>query len=61
MIDEASMRAAMQEYIDAFNRDDVDAVVGLYADDATVEDQPESANFTGCTCWVGECGIVAKD
>ncbi|TJY55568.1 steroid delta-isomerase [Sinimarinibacterium sp. CAU 1509] len=32
------MKAAMQEYIDAFNRVDVDGIVNLYADDATVED-----------------------
>ncbi len=35
---EAQMKAAMQEYIDAYNRNDHAAVVGLYADDATVED-----------------------
>ncbi len=38
MITEEKMRAAMQEYIDAFNRVDVEAIIGLYADDATVED-----------------------
>jgi steroid delta-isomerase len=38
MIEEQQMRAAMQEYIDAFNRVDVDALIGLYAADATVED-----------------------
>ena len=35
---EPVMKAAMQEYIDAFNRVDTDGVVALYADDATVED-----------------------
>ena len=35
---EASMKAAMQEYIDAFNRVDHAGIVALYADDATVED-----------------------
>ena len=35
---EQVMKAAMQEYIDAFNRVDTDGVVALYADDATVED-----------------------
>lgn len=38
MLNEDVMRAAMQEYIDAFNRDDVEAIIALYADDATVED-----------------------
>ncbi len=37
-MDEKSMKAAMQEYVDAFNRVDVDGIVALYADDATVED-----------------------
>ena len=37
-MDEKKMKAAMQEYIDAFNRVDVDGIVALYADDATVED-----------------------
>lgn len=32
------MRRAMQAYIDAFNSGDADAVLALYADDATVED-----------------------
>lgn len=38
MVSEQQMRAAMQEYIDAFNRDDLAAILNLYADDATVED-----------------------
>lgn len=38
MVNEKVMKAAMQEYIDAFNRVDTDGVVALYADDATVED-----------------------
>ena len=38
MVKEEQMRAAMQEYIDAFNREDVDGIVALYAQDATVED-----------------------
>lgn len=38
MAAEAQMRAAMQEYIDAFNREDLQGIVNLYADDATVED-----------------------
>jgi steroid Delta-isomerase len=38
MADEKKMKQAMQAYIDAFNRSDPDAIVALYADDATVED-----------------------
>lgn len=38
MISQQQMKEAMQAYIDAFNRVDVDAIVALYADDATVED-----------------------
>lgn len=38
MVSEQHMRAAMQEYIDAFNRVDPEAIIALYADDATVED-----------------------
>lgn len=38
MIAEAQMKQALQQYIDAFNRADHEAVVALYADDASVED-----------------------
>jgi steroid delta-isomerase len=38
MADEKKMKQAMQAYIDGFNRSDPDAIVALYADDATVED-----------------------
>lgn len=38
MIDEKTMKAAMQAYIDHFNRGDARAIADLYADDATVED-----------------------
>ena len=38
MISQQQMKQAMQAYIDAFNRVDPDAIVALYADDATVED-----------------------
>ncbi len=38
MIDDATMKQAMQAYIDHFNRGDHAAIAGLYADDATVED-----------------------
>jgi steroid Delta-isomerase len=38
MADEKKMKQAMQAYVDGFNRSDADAIVALYADDATVED-----------------------
>lgn len=38
MVSQQQMKQAMQEYIDAFNRVDPDAIVNLYAEDATVED-----------------------
>lgn len=38
MVTEQQMKQAMQAYIDAFNRDDPEGVIALYADDATVED-----------------------
>ncbi|MDR3419344.1 MAG: steroid Delta-isomerase [Nevskia sp.] len=38
MPSEKVMKQALQAYIDAFNRSDAEAVIALYADDATVED-----------------------
>ncbi len=38
MPSQETMKAAMQAYIDAFNSGSADAVVALYAEDATVED-----------------------
>ncbi len=38
MPDETTMKAAMQAYVDHFNRSDAAALADLYADDATVED-----------------------
>ena len=38
MISQQQMKQALQAYIDAFNRVDPDAIVALYAEDATVED-----------------------
>jgi steroid Delta-isomerase len=35
---EAAMKQALQAYIDAFNRVDVEGIIALYADNATVED-----------------------
>lgn len=38
MPSEAQMKQAMQAYIDSYNRDDCEAVIALYAENATVED-----------------------
>jgi steroid delta-isomerase len=38
VVSEQQMKQAMQAYIDTYNRDDLEALLGLYADDATVED-----------------------
>ena len=38
MANEQQMKQAMQAYIDLYNKDDLEGVVGLYADTATVED-----------------------
>ena len=38
MPSQETMKAAMQAYIDAFNRADTAAILALYAPDATVED-----------------------
>jgi steroid Delta-isomerase len=38
VINEHKMKQALQAYIDHFNRDDLDGICNLYADDATVED-----------------------
>lgn len=35
---EAQMKSALQTYVDAYNRNDADAVIALYHADATVED-----------------------
>lgn len=43
MTDEVTMKAAMQAYIDAFNRSDAQGIADLYAEDATVEDPVGSA------------------
>lgn len=34
----AEMKAVLQNYLDAFNRGDAEAIAALYAEDATVED-----------------------
>lgn len=46
-IGEQQMKQALQAYIDLYNKDDLDGVVGLYADDATVEDPVGSPLKTG--------------
>lgn len=38
MPNEQKMKQALQAYIDLYNQDDLEGVVGLYADTATVED-----------------------
>ena len=38
MVDEKQMKKVLQAYIDGFNNRDAEAIVGLYADEATVED-----------------------
>src|SRR5689334_19954624 len=38
MANEQQMKQAMQAYIDHYNKDDLEGVVGLYAETATVED-----------------------
>jgi steroid Delta-isomerase len=38
MPDEAQMKAALQGYIDGFNMSNLDAILGLFAADAIVED-----------------------
>jgi len=38
MPSEKVMKAAMQAYVDGFNQSSAEAVLALYADDATVED-----------------------
>jgi len=35
---EATMKAALQSYLNAFNANDLDALTALFAEDATVED-----------------------
>lgn len=47
MVEENVMRAAMQEYVDAYNREDLEAIVGLYADDASVTDPVGSPTKEG--------------
>lgn len=47
MVDENNMRAAMQEYVDAFNRADLESLTGLFAEDATVTDPVGSPTKEG--------------
>ena len=47
MPDPAAMAAAVHAYVAALNARDLDAIVALYADDATVEDPVGSAPKVG--------------
>ncbi len=38
MLAEQHIKTAMQNYIDCFNRDDLEGILSLYAEDAVVED-----------------------
>ncbi|KRW57593.1 nuclear transport factor 2 family protein [Pseudomonas sp. TTU2014-080ASC] len=49
MSKEAQMKQALHAYIDAFNRADLEAIVALYAPDASVEDPYGSPAKTGHT------------
>lgn len=47
MTEENTMRKAMQAYLDAFNAGDLEAIVALYASNATVEDPVGTAPKNG--------------
>lgn len=47
MLDNALMKSVLQRYIDGFNADDAEAIVDLFADDATVEDPVGSDPIKG--------------
>lgn len=47
MLKEDTMKAALESYISAFNRADLEAIVALYASDATLEDPYGSAAVQG--------------
>lgn len=47
MPSEQVMKAAMQSYVDCFNRKDPAAIAELYSDDATVEDPVGTATKNG--------------
>ncbi len=44
---EHEMKAALQQYIDAFNAKDADALIALFADDAVIEDPVGSEPIHG--------------
>ena len=52
---EATMKAALQGYLNAFNANDLDALTALFADDATVEDPvgspPELSMLAKVNLW----------
>lgn len=47
MSTQSEMKAVMQKYLDAFNAQDADAVLALYAENATVEDPVGSPPLQG--------------
>jgi steroid delta-isomerase len=47
MPNELKMKAALQKYIDAFKAQDADALIVLFADDATIEDPVGSELVVG--------------
>lgn len=46
-IDKATMEAAVDAYMKALNENDLDGIMALYADDATVEDPVGSDPYVG--------------
>ena len=54
------MRAAMQAYADAINAGDAQAIVALYADDATVEDPVGNEPLVGRAAIAAFYGAVAS-
>ncbi|WP_339321011.1 nuclear transport factor 2 family protein [Paenibacillus sp. FSL W8-0194] len=47
MLTEQHIKTAMQNYIDCFNRDDLEGILSLYAEDAVVEDPAGSEPVRG--------------
>ena len=44
---QSEMKAVLQQYLDAYNAQDADAIIALYADNATIEDPVGSAPLQG--------------
>jgi steroid delta-isomerase len=49
MPSEASMKAVLQAYLDNFNAGNLDGLIGLFADDANVEDPVGAPSHNGKT------------